>query len=127
MTHSLSFAHEPLFHTPPIKLYKSLYSNNLYDFIINILFSDIRAICTEFFIDTHVQGFFFCTIRYQRYSVEIIGLILFVHQILKWIPFRITQTQQYHRTHLCCKFKPQTGKRFTAMTYCNLFYLWREK
>ena len=133
MTHSLSFAHEPPFHTPPppIKSYKSLYNNNLYCFIITILFFNIRDICTEFLINIRVQGFFFCAIRYQRYRVETIGVIAVVHQMLTGISFRIPLMLQLLHIQLCCRLKPKTGKSITAMTSYTLFYLylfiWRKK
>ena len=118
MTHNLSFAHEPLFHTPPPSI-KSLYRKDLYDLIFYSLFFNMFAMCTGFYMSILVPDVSFCTIRFLHYIVETIGLITIVYQSLTWISSGITQIQQYHRTHLCCKFKPQTGKCFTAMTYCR--------
>ena len=101
---------------PPIK---SLYCNNLYVLFFYSLFFSMSAICTEFYMSIPVPNVSFCTICFLHYIVEAIGLITIMYQSLIWISSGITQIQQYHRSHLCCKFKPQTGKCFTAMTYCR--------
>lgn len=87
MTHSLSFAHEPLFHTPPIK---SLYRKDLYDLIFYSLFFDMSAICTKFYVSIPVPDVSFCTIRFLHYIVQNIIPITTVRQTISLLVFRIT-------------------------------------
>ena len=108
MTYNLLFAHEPLFHTPPIK---SLYRKDLYDLIFYSLFFNMSVTCTGFYVSIPVPDVSFCTIRFLHYIVEPIGLITIVYQIATQI-FNIMQQNHLFLTYV----QKQPTKH---ITYCQ--------
>ena len=95
MTYNLSFAHEPLFHTPPIK---SLYRKDLYDLIFYSLFFDMSDMCTGFSMSILVPDVSFCTIRFLHYIVQNLIPITTVQQVAALL-FNIMQQNHLFLTY----------------------------
>ena len=87
MTHSLPFAHEPLFYPHPIK---SLCCNDLYALVFYSLFFNMFVTCTGFYVSIPVPNVSFCTFRFLHYIVQNLIPITTVQQTISLLVFRIT-------------------------------------
>ena len=111
MTHNLSFAHEPLFHPPPLPI-KSLFNKGLRNLIAGFLFFNIHTMCTGFYMSIPVPDVSFCTIRFLHYIVQSFIPITTVQQTISLFVFRITP--QNHLFLIYAQKRPAKH-----ITYCQ--------